>query len=836
MAQISQKLLERLIDSMGQRIAREFIKAITDMSDRSQINKLEIAIGAIEGEITNKALENVLDAAGIRFGSLNGLTEEIRAGYYEAGTFYIGEEVPVRFGAVFDLGNARAEDWLQEQSSQLITQLTDTQRDVVRDHLLDGFINGRNPHAIALDMVGRVGPAAGGPQSGSRQGGIFGLNRPQLQLTQDMRTALSGSDVGVLRLDKDGNPVKKFWIGDDGKLKSVYTRRDHRFDGTILKAIQDGVPLSKPKIDRLVSRYSDRLLELRGTTIGRVEALSSMNEAQHESLRQVVDNGYAEEDAVIRIWHHSQLDDARPGHKQMEGQKRGLNKPFDNPVTGAKLMHPLDSAASASETINCRCKVEHKIDFIALEGGAPLPKKLTKAELLLQKESEIDITKSVNDVATELREIYPDMNWPDALQRAGTMKGKPIPGFEPIDLTKPFSGSALTNAEAFYAADSAITQTGFEDVSRIYVRGRGEGEEWTKRLRDKSSFADSDFGDKKRARLDKILENWDGDLTSLSTEDMTVYRGWSSENIEEFKAKYKVGSVITDDGFWSTSANKVKATVFADEFGQDKGILFEIQTPAGTRFWNPLKNLDPNADSKTYRFALDEFELVLRPGTSIEILEIHDRDGGLRVVARLVGDEAFKFEEALNFYELDVASAGNIPVEFREAVDGFLMGEDSFAWNDFLRGKTDDLTDEQSVGLSTILTNWEDMASVSTADISVYRGFSLDSSDLKKFKAEWNIGSVVADEGFWATSINQGTAKVFSTGFGPVTSVVVEIQIPKGTSILNPQKIWLSGNNAVNKLMQWEEELILPPGTSIKILRYNETDNEIRIVARLFSD
>ena len=56
-----------------------------------------------------------------------------------------------------------------------------------------------------------------------------------------MRKALmSDLGVGVLRLDANGDPVKRFWVGRDGKVKSSYTARDARFDPFIKDAIENG--------------------------------------------------------------------------------------------------------------------------------------------------------------------------------------------------------------------------------------------------------------------------------------------------------------------------------------------------------------------------------------------------------------------------------------------------------------------------------------------------------------------------------------------------------------------------------------------------------------------
>jgi hypothetical protein len=52
----------------------------------------------------------------------------------------------------------------------------------------------------------------------------------------------------------------------------------------------------------------------------------------------------------------------------MNGQRRGIDEYFMNPITGIPLRRPL--AGPPGETINCRCYLEHKIDFVAVELAA----------------------------------------------------------------------------------------------------------------------------------------------------------------------------------------------------------------------------------------------------------------------------------------------------------------------------------------------------------------------------------------------------------------------------------------------------------------------------------
>lgn len=341
----SKRKIQELLDKLEGEIAAAFSRAVEQIRSQARINELIAAI-----EIGD--LEAVMVAAGIRPGAWNELTEQIRSAYIEAGAFMIAADVPRRFGMVFDYRNPRAEAWLAEHSSTLIVQINDGQRAAIRAILEAGVAAGRNPRSIGLDIVGRISP-----QTGRRAGGIIGLWGPE-----------PGRAPG-------STPVE--WVekcrAELEDLDEAYfnrERRDRRFDKKIQKAIDAGTPLSAADIDRIVGRYEDRLLELRGSTIGRTEALQSLNNAGHESLRQVVDQGLAQGEAVTRIWRSAGRDGrTRETHLELDGTEVvGLEALFESP-SGALMLHPGDfsNGAPASEIINCRCIVEHKVDFIAIE-------------------------------------------------------------------------------------------------------------------------------------------------------------------------------------------------------------------------------------------------------------------------------------------------------------------------------------------------------------------------------------------------------------------------------------------------------------------------------------
>ena len=192
---------------------------------------------------------------------------------------------------------------------------------------------------MARQIVGTMSQA-----TGKREGGILGLNSQQTDYVISARAELS----------------------DPAAMANYFTRqrRDARFDNIVRKAMADGKPVASADIDRIVQRYTDRLLALRGETIARTESITALRAGRHEGYRQLVDSGKVRADQVIRTWRSAHDSRTRMDHLAMDGTDlRGLDKPFTAP-DGSQMAYPGDTnlGATARETINCRCHLDYQID------------------------------------------------------------------------------------------------------------------------------------------------------------------------------------------------------------------------------------------------------------------------------------------------------------------------------------------------------------------------------------------------------------------------------------------------------------------------------------------
>lgn len=334
-----ERLYQELLDRHGQAIARAFIDAIDDLRTAAEVQRVVDAIAA--GNV-----QGALEALHLDPAAYGPLEDAIARTYGEGGQSALqalpkrtpdGTALVIRFHA----RNPRAEAWLRTHSADLVTHIIEEQRTAVRQTLIAGMEAGRNPRSVALDIVGRVNRL-----TGKREGGILGLTPSQETFVRSARAELASGDPEALRHYLTRN------------------RRDRRFDRTVAKAIREEKPVPPEIARKAVDAYTRRLEALRGEMIGRTEALSALNAAQYEALRQAVENGALQASQVRRQWVSAGDARVRHSHRGLDGDVVGLDEAFVSP-SGARLKFPGDPSAPASERVGCRCWVQVKVDWFA---------------------------------------------------------------------------------------------------------------------------------------------------------------------------------------------------------------------------------------------------------------------------------------------------------------------------------------------------------------------------------------------------------------------------------------------------------------------------------------
>jgi hypothetical protein len=332
----SRAQMNALLRQLEKPVREAFLTAIAEARSFAKIKALTDAV------VTGDPVL-ILRAAGLREGMYSTTSESIRAAYMEGGTMTMATELSKTVAMSFDITNPRAEAWLRSNSAKLVVDLKATQEKAIQVILRDGMALGNNPRTTALDIAGRIA------KTGRRSGGVLGLTEHQANIVTNMRNDLR-------TLDWQSYKSRKL--------------RDRRFDSVVRKSMKAGKPLPAKVQNKIVDRYSDRWLKHRADTIARTETLKALNASADEALNQVVEEGLAPRHAVTRIWRHSFSKNERAGHVAMNGQPRGLDEPFVNPYTKIALMYPGDPAGGAGEVVNCRCYVEHQIDFAAVANAA----------------------------------------------------------------------------------------------------------------------------------------------------------------------------------------------------------------------------------------------------------------------------------------------------------------------------------------------------------------------------------------------------------------------------------------------------------------------------------
>lgn len=314
-------------------------KVLTDGIDYQRL------IDAIKANSVN----DVIRALNVRQGSFAFIDEAISEAFIASGVATMSA-LPVirdadgfRLNFQFNVRNIRAERRLREHVRGLIQDFTKEAEAAVRIALSEGLALGRNPQQVARQIAGVYDA-----KLGKRVGGSIGLNRNQAQWVANARNELlSGSPTELRRF-------------------LSRTARDKRFDRTILKAISGETALDDSQIDKMITRYADRLLTSRADMIGRTEVHEALNKGRLASYDQIADETGTDPNKAVKVWKATSDNRTRHDHAEMQNAEVvGLDTPFI--VGGEKMLHPGDSSlgATAGNLVGCRCSYFVRLAFFS---------------------------------------------------------------------------------------------------------------------------------------------------------------------------------------------------------------------------------------------------------------------------------------------------------------------------------------------------------------------------------------------------------------------------------------------------------------------------------------
>jgi hypothetical protein len=228
-------------------------------------------------------------------------------------------------GISFDPTNPRAAASANDLAYQFIRQVSDEQRDVVRQAVTEALQEGKHPKTAARDIRESIG-----------------LTRKQNEAVKNYRRALETNSADAL----------------DRAL------RDARFDRTVQRAQKTDTPLTPEQIDRMVDRYRERFVAFRADTIALTESTTATSMANHEAMLQTIDMAGIDPGDVEKKWNSTLDGRTRPSHVYLGARGGqvviGMDGLFMSGL-GNRLMFPGDLSAPAEDRIRCRCVCSYRI-------------------------------------------------------------------------------------------------------------------------------------------------------------------------------------------------------------------------------------------------------------------------------------------------------------------------------------------------------------------------------------------------------------------------------------------------------------------------------------------
>lgn len=218
---------------------------------------------------------------------------------------------------VFSLVNPRVGAYINNYVGQMIREVSDETVKAVQIAVNQGVITGRNPRQIARDFRSSIG-----------------LTSRQEQTVQRLRAALEK--------------------GEAGYVNSLTTVTD-----SAKNAVSAG-KLSESQIDKIVEQTRLRYVKQRTETIARTESLRATSVGQDLAIREGQITG-AISNELLKRWLYRHDTRTRDAHISA-GETNGwipMNRAFTTPL--GPLMFPRDPNGSASNTINCRCRVQYSL-------------------------------------------------------------------------------------------------------------------------------------------------------------------------------------------------------------------------------------------------------------------------------------------------------------------------------------------------------------------------------------------------------------------------------------------------------------------------------------------
>lgn len=276
-----------------------FLAAAATVKSSIKLSTLAEALqaGNIEGLLRDLDIEQKLSAAFRGEGldvSQTTVIEAVEQTFRDAATAAMSKlPLKIERAISFDLLNPRAVEFLQQYEFEMIREITADTTAAIREVMLRSFREGIPPRQAAIEIRS-----------------VIGLTSKQAAAVGRFQQALAESTPESIRqaLQRE--------------------LRDHRFDSTLIRALQQETVLSRAQIQQMTQRYYERFLRHRAETIARTETIRAASAGQHELFLQGEQRGLFNRSNVMRRWIVSGDERTCPICMGLNGQKAGLNENF----------------------------------------------------------------------------------------------------------------------------------------------------------------------------------------------------------------------------------------------------------------------------------------------------------------------------------------------------------------------------------------------------------------------------------------------------------------------------------------------------------------------------
>lgn len=391
--------------------------------------------------------------------------------------------------------------------------------------------------------------------------------------------------------------------GDDFRLSNKLSGNATELKKQVKSELQRGLAsqLSYADIARNISNYGQADMN-RSMRIARTEGHRVQSEARLDSMYAAKKKGAD----IVKQWDATLDGQTRPNHRQLDGQIRELDEPFE--VGGMKVDCP-GGFGIASEDCNCRCCVLQRArwavknettyqkwnnetgGFIECTGYEDFKQKYLDAVESLTTSDKGDIIQVENfRIFTSGDEVNKFFGGEGGLlERKKSVEQQWLKNLSTDE----------SQAIAYYCAD------GYYDVNAYFRQVAG------------SEYIDADA-------MKEFAKNLDSAINKFNlSENITVYRGIDNDALKDLDLNNLIGSIYEDKGYMSTSP------IHAD-IVERRDALLEIQVPSGQGRGAYVNSLSGFKD--------DEYEFLLKRGTKCKITSV-DLTGDKPIIRMKVIDE-----------------------------------------------------------------------------------------------------------------------------------------------------------------------------------------------------